>query len=121
VVRRATVVLTILSKTHCISMPGGVVTDQWGTQMQALGAFIRSQRKLANLSLRQLAELSTLSNPHLIQLGPRHAPAIRPRAQADLRGTGRVRLDASPWRGWSGWRRAPPSDPLGGYAQIREY
>jgi hypothetical protein len=56
-------VLTILSKTHCISMPGGMVTDQWGTRMQALGAFIRSQRKLANLSLRQLAELSTLSNP----------------------------------------------------------
>jgi len=67
-------------------MPGGVVTDQWGTQMQALCAFIRSQRKLANLSLRQLAELSTLSNPYLIQLGPRHAPAIRPRAQADLQG-----------------------------------
>jgi transcriptional regulator with XRE-family HTH domain len=40
-----------------------------GTRMQALGAFIRSQRKLANLSLRQLTELSTLSNPYLSQLG----------------------------------------------------
>jgi hypothetical protein len=59
-------------------MPGGMVTDQWGTRMQALGAFIRSQRKLANLSLRQLAELSTLSNPYLSQLERgMHQPSVR--------------------------------------------
>ena len=36
-------------------------TDPWDTQMKALGNFIRSQRKLANLSLRQLADLTSLS------------------------------------------------------------
>ncbi|MGO9078287.1 MAG: helix-turn-helix domain-containing protein [Streptosporangiaceae bacterium] len=46
--------------------------------MAALGAFIRSQRKLANLSLRQLAELTSLSNPYLSQLERgMHQPSVR--------------------------------------------
>jgi transcriptional regulator with XRE-family HTH domain len=54
------------------------VTDTWNAQMQALGAFIRSQRKLANLSLRQLAELTTLSNPYLSQIERGlHQPSVR--------------------------------------------
>jgi transcriptional regulator with XRE-family HTH domain len=54
------------------------ITDQWDAQMEALGAFIRSQRKLANLSLRQLAELSSLSNPYLSQLERgMHQPSVR--------------------------------------------
>jgi transcriptional regulator with XRE-family HTH domain len=57
---------------------GGDVTDTWNAQMQALGAFIRSQRKLANLSLRQLAELTTLSNPYLSQIERGlHQPSVR--------------------------------------------
>ncbi len=44
------------------------VIDPWDAQMKALGSFIRSQRKLANLSLRQLAELTSLSNPYLSQI-----------------------------------------------------
>ena len=44
------------------------VTDAWDSQMKALGGFIRSQRKLANLSLRQLADLTSLSNPYLSQI-----------------------------------------------------
>ncbi len=35
---------------------------------QAFGAFIRAQRQLANLSLRQLAALSKVSNPYLSQV-----------------------------------------------------
>jgi transcriptional regulator with XRE-family HTH domain len=54
------------------------VTDTWNAQMEALGAFIRSQRKLANLSLRQLAELTTLSNPYLSQIERGlHQPSVR--------------------------------------------
>jgi len=34
------------------------VKDPWQAQREALGAFIRSQRRMANLSLRQLAELT---------------------------------------------------------------
>lgn len=35
---------------------------------KALGAFIRSQRRLANLSLRQLERLTKVSNPYLSQI-----------------------------------------------------
>jgi transcriptional regulator with XRE-family HTH domain len=46
--------------------------------MEALGAFIRRQRKLANMSLRQLAERTTLSNPYLSQIERGlHQPSVR--------------------------------------------
>jgi transcriptional regulator with XRE-family HTH domain len=54
------------------------VTETWNAQMEALGAFIRQQRKRANLSLRQLAELTTLSNPYLSQIERGlHQPSVR--------------------------------------------
>jgi transcriptional regulator with XRE-family HTH domain len=54
------------------------VPDPWASQREALGAFIRSQRKLANLSLRQLAELTSLSNPYLSQIERGlHQPSVR--------------------------------------------
>jgi transcriptional regulator with XRE-family HTH domain len=54
------------------------VTDSWQTQREALGAFIRTQRKTANLSLRQLAELTSLSNPYLSQVERGlHEPSVR--------------------------------------------
>ena len=34
------------------------MTDPWAAQAEALGAFIRSQRELAHLSLRQVAEMT---------------------------------------------------------------
>ena len=54
------------------------MTDAWDAQMKTLGSFIRSQRKLANLSLRQLAELTSLSNPYLSQIERGlHQPSVR--------------------------------------------
>jgi transcriptional regulator with XRE-family HTH domain len=54
------------------------MTEPWDSQMQALGAFIRSKRKLANLSLRQLAERTKLSNPYLSQIERGlHQPSVR--------------------------------------------
>jgi transcriptional regulator with XRE-family HTH domain len=54
------------------------VSDPWSAQMEALGAFIRSQRQLARLSLRQLAELTSLSNPYLSQVERgMHQPSVR--------------------------------------------
>jgi len=48
------------------------------TQREALGAFIRTQRQMANLSLRQLAELTSLSNPYLSQVERGlHEPSVR--------------------------------------------
>jgi transcriptional regulator with XRE-family HTH domain len=54
------------------------MTDTWHERREALGAFIRTQRKLANLSLRQLAELTSLSNPYLSQVERGlHQPSVR--------------------------------------------
>jgi transcriptional regulator with XRE-family HTH domain len=54
------------------------MNEPWDSQMQALGAFIRSKRKLANLSLRQLAERTKLSNPYLSQIERGlHQPSVR--------------------------------------------
>jgi transcriptional regulator with XRE-family HTH domain len=54
------------------------MNEPWDTQMEALGAFIRRQRKLANLSLRQLAERTRLSNPYLSQIERGlHQPSMR--------------------------------------------
>ena len=52
--------------------------DAWEAQREVLGAFIRERRKQANLSLRQLAELTSLSNPYLSQIERGlHQPSVR--------------------------------------------
>lgn len=54
------------------------MAEPWDSQMKALGAFIRDKRKLANLSLRQLAERTKLSNPYLSQIERGlHQPSVR--------------------------------------------
>ena len=54
------------------------MTDSWQGQREALGAFIRTQRQMANLSLRQLADLTSLSNPYLSQVERGlHEPSVR--------------------------------------------
>jgi transcriptional regulator with XRE-family HTH domain len=39
-----------------------------GGAWRSLGEFIRAQRELANLSMRQLAEIAKISNPYLSQV-----------------------------------------------------
>jgi transcriptional regulator with XRE-family HTH domain len=47
-------------------------------QRKALGEYIRSQRKLANLSLRQMAALADISNPYLSQIERGlHQPSVQ--------------------------------------------
>jgi transcriptional regulator with XRE-family HTH domain len=54
------------------------MSDPWKSQMEALGSFIRTQRKLADLSLRELAEMTEVSNPYLSQLERGlHQPSVR--------------------------------------------
>jgi transcriptional regulator with XRE-family HTH domain len=54
------------------------VDDDRNEQLHALGAFIRAQRRLANLSLRQMADLAHVSNPYLSQLERGlHEPSVR--------------------------------------------
>jgi transcriptional regulator with XRE-family HTH domain len=52
--------------------------DPWRAQLEAFGNFVRTQRQLAKLSLRELAELATVSNPYLSQIERGlHEPSIR--------------------------------------------
>jgi transcriptional regulator with XRE-family HTH domain len=54
------------------------MTEPGDSQVETLGSFIRSKRKLANLSLRQLAERTRLSNPYLSQIERGlHQPSVR--------------------------------------------
>jgi transcriptional regulator with XRE-family HTH domain len=55
-----------------------VTQDPWSGQVEALGRFIHTQRKLAKLSLRELAGLSDISNAYLSQLERGlHQPSMR--------------------------------------------
>lgn len=52
--------------------------DPWSQQVEALGRFIHAQRKLAKLSLRELAALSDISNAYLSQIERGlHQPSMR--------------------------------------------
>lgn len=47
-------------------------------QLKMLGDFLRTQRRLANLSLRQLSAMTAVSNPYLSQIERGlHAPSVR--------------------------------------------
>jgi transcriptional regulator with XRE-family HTH domain len=55
-----------------------MVEDAWSAQIDALGSFIHTQRKLAQLSLRELAGLTNLSNAYLSQIERGlHEPSVR--------------------------------------------
>jgi transcriptional regulator with XRE-family HTH domain len=55
-----------------------MTSDAWHAHLEALGGFIRSQRKLADLSLRELAERTRVSNPYLSQVERGlHEPSVR--------------------------------------------
>jgi transcriptional regulator with XRE-family HTH domain len=50
----------------------------WNANLQALGQYIRTQRELANLSLRDLAARTKVSNPYLSQVERGlHEPSLR--------------------------------------------
>ena len=52
--------------------------DPWSSQLDALGGFIRAQRQLARLSLREMAELTSVSNAYLSQIERGlHQPSLK--------------------------------------------
>jgi transcriptional regulator with XRE-family HTH domain len=52
--------------------------DDWDPALRELGEFIRAQRRMADLSLRRLAELTNVSNAYLSQIERGlHQPSIR--------------------------------------------
>jgi transcriptional regulator with XRE-family HTH domain len=55
-----------------------VTDDPWKQQVETFGQYIKTQRTLAKLSLRQLAAASEVSDAYLSQLERGlHAPSIR--------------------------------------------
>lgn len=56
----------------------GQVTDVWSAQINALGGFIRAQRQLAKLSLREMAAITSVSNAYLSQVERGlHQPSLK--------------------------------------------
>lgn len=52
--------------------------DAWKAQQQSLGAFLKAQRQVANLSLREMARLTDVSNAYLSQIERGlHQPSVR--------------------------------------------
>jgi len=52
--------------------------EAWKAQQEALGAFIKTQRQVANLSLREMARLTDVSNAYLSQIERGlHQPSVR--------------------------------------------
>lgn len=59
-------------------MPVAPGEDPWKAQMEALGAFVKAQRQVANLSLREMARLTDVSNAYLSQIERGlHQPSVR--------------------------------------------
>ncbi len=55
-----------------------VTDDLWQPHFEAFGSFLRAQRQLANLSLREMAARTKVSNAYLSQLERGlHAPSVR--------------------------------------------
>jgi transcriptional regulator with XRE-family HTH domain len=52
--------------------------DPWKAQLEALGSFIKAQRQVANLSLREMARMTDVSNAYLSQIERGlHQPSVR--------------------------------------------
>ena len=58
--------------------PGAIPEEPWKAQLEAFGSFLRAQRRLANLSLRELAKRTNISNAYLSQIERGlHTPSVR--------------------------------------------
>ncbi len=58
--------------------PAGARPNAWTAPMNALGGFIRAQRQLAKLSLRDMATMTSVSNAYLSQVERGlHQPSLK--------------------------------------------
>ena len=85
----------------------GPVPGPWQAQLGALGAFIRAQRQLADLSLREMAAVTRISNAYLSQVERGlHQPSLTVlRSIADALGLTTEQLLAK-----AGWAQAVADD-----------
>jgi transcriptional regulator with XRE-family HTH domain len=92
-----------MSRSDERSAPRGT----WSDQVNALGDFIRAQRQLANLSLREMAALTSVSNAYLSQVERGlHQPSLKVlRSIADA-----LQLSTEQLLTQAGWATGAPSD-----------
>lgn len=78
-------------------------SGRWSAQVNALGGFIRAQRQLANLSLREMAAMTSVSNAYLSQVERGlHQPSLKVlRSIADA-----LQLSTDQLLSQAGWARA---------------
>jgi transcriptional regulator with XRE-family HTH domain len=70
-------VTALVERACSLSEDVFVAEDPWKPQLEALGALLRSQRLAAELSLRELAERTSVSNAYLSQLERgQHEPSL---------------------------------------------
>jgi transcriptional regulator with XRE-family HTH domain len=92
-------------------------SNPWVSQRNILGEFIRSQRRLAKLSLRELAARTAVSNPYLSQIERGlHEPSLRVlKAIADA-----LELSTDALLAQAGLMPEEPGDPDAGDAPSTE-
>ena len=87
----------------------------WSSQVNVLGDFIRAQRQLANLSLREMAAMTSVSNAYLSQVERGlHQPSLKVlRSIADA-----LQLSTEQLLAQAGWATADSAvaDPSGAAA-----
>ena len=73
--------------------------DPWKAQVEAFGRYLKTQRQFSELSLRELAKMTNLSNAYISQLERgMHEPSLRVlRALADALGIPLETLLAQNW------------------------
>jgi transcriptional regulator with XRE-family HTH domain len=83
--------------------------DPWKSQVEAFGRYLKAQRSVSDLSLRELARLTNLSNAYLSQLERGlHEPSLRVmRSLADALGIPlETLLEQTGWRASGATERA---------------
>jgi transcriptional regulator with XRE-family HTH domain len=90
----------------------------WSASMNALGEFIRTQRQLAKLSLREMAAMTSVSNAYLSQVERGlHQPSLKVlHSIADA-----LQLSTEQLLGQAGWATgSPPSAPPAAASSTEE-
>lgn len=89
---------------------------RWAAQVNVLGDFIRAQRRLANLSLRDMASMTSVSNAYLSQVERGlHQPSLKVlRSIADA-----LQLSTEQLLAQAGWARPTGDDAAGAAPRTR--
>jgi transcriptional regulator with XRE-family HTH domain len=94
----------------------GTAEGPWSAQINALGGFIRAQRQLAKLSLREMAAMTSVSNAYLSQVERGlHQPSLKVlHAIADaLQLSTEQLLSRAGWVSTAPGNAAPPAAAVG--------